>query len=485
MTRARAAVVWLLPSCAVLAAGAPPAHADPATPDRLDAFVTKQMHRADVPGVAYSVVGAHGTEHQATFGMDGNDEPITPTTSFLWGSVAKPVTASLVVKLAEAKVLDLDAPVSEYLPGFTMDDSTARTITVRHLLSHTGGIPERLDLTDRYKPPDRRPGDIVAELEDTHLAAPVGHEHLYSSVNYILLAAIVEKVTGQDFTDALRQRLLEPAGMGTAITTPEQAAEQLPPGHRYVFGGTLPFRTGFAPAEIGSGYLAGTLEDLAAFARANLPGSRVLTANQRAMLHAPEASTGEHRSYGLGWRTWRVFGSREPIVWHAGAAPGFQSAIVLLPDQDRAVVVLQNAYGTFQESQLLDTAWGLASLLAGVQPERHGVEPSYTVFLAALSLTCLGLVASLFGSLRRLRQHRKQWTSRRALADLAGWWGVLLLLGSGLLSLPRMFGVTTGQVWQWAPDTSGLLWLALGVVVLLAASRAAVTLRTLQRTTKR
>jgi len=472
----RRAILELLLCCVVFAASASPVSGEPSAADRLDGFVTEQMDRANVPGLAYAVVGPHGIEHQTTFGVDGHGDPITPDTPFLWGSVAKPVTASLVVKLADAGMLDLDAPVSQYLPQFTMADSPARPITVRQLLTHTSGIPERLDLTDRYGA-DRRPGDIVSELEDARLVGAVGHEHVYSSVNYILLAAIVEEVTGQDFADVLQERLLAPAGMDAAITTADEAADRLPPGHRYIFGKPVALRTGFAPAELGSGYLGGNLGDLAAFARANLSGSTVLTADQRARLHAPRVATGDHRSYGLGWRTWDVFGSHEPMVWHAGAAPGFQTAVVLLPEQGRAVVVLQNAYGSFQESQLLDTSWGLASLLARARPELHGVEPLYTVLLSVLGTICLALIAALTWSIRRATRPRMGMTRPRVLAGLVGWLAALLLLVGGLPALSRLFGVTMSQVWLWAPDLAGLTYLAVGVIPVLTICRVVVALR--------
>lgn len=487
MRRARAVVrlLMLLLSCAVLApvaapaAATPPVRSGPPSSDRLDAFVSAQMKRADVPGTAYAVVGPHGIEHQRAFGIDGDGEPVTSSTPFLWGSVAKPVTASLVVKLAGEALLDLDAPVTRYLPRFTMADGSARAITVRQLLSQTSGIPERLDLTDRYDA-HRRPSDVVAELKDVHLAGPVGGAHHYSSINYVLLAAIVESATGQSYTDVLRRRLLASAGMETAVTSADPAFARIPPGHRYVFGRTRPFRTGFASAEVASGYLGGSLKDLVAFARANLSTSTVLTDDQRARLFAPEVATGERRSYGLGWRTWQVMGGREPMVWHAGAVPGFQTAIVLLPSRDRAIVVLQNAYGSFQESQLLDTSWGLASLLSGAQPQPHGVEPLYAVLLVTLSGTCLGLASALLGSLRRLRRPPARGSRRRAIRGLILWATSGLLLVGGLLALPVLFGVTGRQAWLWAPDVTALLYAAVALIVVVTSCRVAAALHTLR-----
>ena len=442
--------------------------------ERLDAFVTDQMQRADVPGVAYAVVGPDGAEHRGTFGEDGDGEPVTARTPFLWGSVAKPVTASLVVRMAGAGELDLDEPVATYLPDFEMADGAAQQITVRHLLSHTSGIPERMDFTDRDDP-DRRPGDVVDDLEDTELASAPGEEHLYASINYMLLGAVVEEVSGRPFAEMLRERVLDPAGMSTAITDGEEASRRLPPGHRYVLGRARPFRTPFDPAGLSSGYLAGSLEDAVEFARANLSGSDVLTPAERAMLVRPQVTTGTDRSYGLGWRTWPVFGADAPMVWHAGAAPGFQAAIVLLPEQDRAVVVLQNVYGSFQESQLLDTAWGLASLLSGAEPELHGPDRLYWVVLTVLGAVCLGLLAALVGTARRLVRRTAAGSRRRALAGLGAWLGGLTATAALLLGLPAYFGVALGQVVLWAPDVAALLVAGLVLVVVVGVGRVAVT----------
>lgn len=444
--------------------------------ERLDAFVSEQVDRAGIPGVAYAVVGPEGVEHQSTMGEDGDGEPVTSATPFLWGSVAKPVTAALVMELVESGELDLDARVTTYVPEFAMADSAAEGITVRHLLSQTSGIPERMDLTDRDDA-DRRHGDAVRLLADVHLAADVGEEHLYSSLNYMLLGAVVEEVTGHEFADVLRERLLEPTGMDTAITDADDAAERLPPGHRYVLGRARAFRTGFDAAGVSSGYLGGSLDDAVAFAQAHLDGSSLLSAEQRSTLVHPEVSTGDDRSYGLGWRTWQVFGSEQDMVWHSGAAPGFQASIVLLPAQERAVVVLQNVYGSFQETQLLDTSWGLASLLSGAEPETHGVEPMYVVVLAALVILCLGLVAALSVSVWRLARPSPARSPRGAFVRLGIWWAGLLVVGGGLLALPGWFGVTLDQVALWAPDVAALLYAGLVLAGLLGLSRLAVTMR--------
>src|SRR5690606_11208053 len=137
--------------------------------------------------------------------------------------------------------------------------------------------------------------------------------------------------TGRPFTEVLTEHVLEPLGMRTAVTTARQATAAIPPGHRFVFDRPMRFATPFDPAGAAYGYLGGTLDDLAAFARASLDDDSLLDG---------AVPTGDGRSYGLGWRRWNLDGTDIPMVWHAGAVPGYSADVLLLPD--RAVVFLAN-----------------------------------------------------------------------------------------------------------------------------------------------
>src|SRR5690606_22027360 len=130
-------------------------------------------------------------------------------------------------------------------------------------------------LTDRFDD-DREPADVLPELADRDLEAAPGEEHLYSSANYLVLAAVVEAVTGRSFPGVLAEQVLEPAGMDQAVTTPGRAADRVPPGHRFVLGHPRPFDSPYDPAGAAYGYLGGSLEDAVAFAQAHLGDSDAL-----------------------------------------------------------------------------------------------------------------------------------------------------------------------------------------------------------------
>lgn len=452
-------------------------------PDDLDAWVRGRTEAAGVPGAAYAVVGPGTVEHSGAVGEDGAGDPVSATTPFLWGSVAKPLTATLLVTMAEAGEVDLDAPVVTYLPDFRMRDrASSDRITVRQLLASTGGVPEALDLTDAYDA-DRRPADVLPQLAEREAVHAPGERHTYSSVGYLVLTALVEEVTGRPYDEVLADRVLEPAGMTSAITTPE-AARALAPGHRYVAGRAVPFTTGFDPAGAGYGYVGGDLDDAVAFARLQLSGSPLLTDAQRDAMVRGEVDQGEGRTYGLGWRQWDLpgapEGSGERMVWVSGASPGWFVSVVVLPDLDRAVVVLQNAYGSFQEPALLTTAWGLASMLEGVEPETAGTDPTYVVLLAVLGGAAVVLLALVGrGAWVLVRPGRRTRSRRRVVVGTAVALVALGALAATYLALPGLFGVRLGQLVLWAPDLAWLVQGGLGLTALLALVRVGVAVRLL------
>lgn len=479
----------LLPAyTATTAAKATPAvqpggQAAPASTERMDDFVQDQMAATGVPGIAYAIVGPAGILHTGVFGTDGNGQLVTPATPFLWGSLAKPVAATLAMTLVTSGELQLDAPVTTYLPAFRLRDAASRRITIRHLLNHSSGIPTSVELTDRFVA-DRQPADVLPALADVAMVSTPGAEYHYASTNYLVLAAVIEAVTGQPFAAVLKQRVLDPLGMASMITTSAAATDRLPPGHRFVFGQAVAFPTPFDPAGVAYGYLGGTLTDAVAFAQANLGGTpNVLNAKQRALMFQGGVTTsGDHR-YGLGWRRWPlaefVADSGDDLIWHGGAAPGYQAMILLLPGQEQAVVVLQNAYGFFQEPRLLDTAFGLVRLLAGAAPSPSAAGLVYPATLAGLVGFCLILVALVARSFWVLAYPQRDKVARTHRGvRLAGWLVALavVLYGFGVF-LPSYFGVGLAQIVLWAPDVAWLVYAVLVLAALLLVLRIAVSIK--------
>lgn len=480
-------LVWLLPVLTLLVGCAAERHTvqfDSATGEyaELDRYALSRMQAVRIPGIAYAVVEPTGVAHTGVFGVDGDGDAVTASTPFLWGSVAKPVAATVVTSMAERGEVRLDAPVITYLPSFRLRDAArSERITLRHLLAQTSGLPTSTRYTDR---PDagRTPTSAVAELTEEDLVSEPGAEHHYSSTNYLVLAAVVEAVTGRSFIDVLTERLLVPLGMDSAVIDANRASE-VPKGHRFVFGRPVPFDAPFDPAGVAYGYLGGTLRDAAAFASGALGGSTgVISDDQRASMFRGETSTGTGREYGLGWRLWSLPGTETPIVWHGGAAPGYFAQVILLPEQKRAVVLLANSYSPLHESRYLHTGFGLARLLAtGTPAPDDSAGRVYPAALTALAL-CLALLLALNVRTLRLITRRPAdgplWRPiALGLARVLVAAGVLYGLGS---MLPASQGTTLPQMVLWTPD---LAWLVYGILLLTATlllARTVLAVRTVR-----
>ncbi|WP_017571555.1 serine hydrolase domain-containing protein [Nocardiopsis halotolerans] len=456
----------VLVASAALASPSAPAAPPPApavTPATLDSYARERMEATDTPGLAYAVIGPEGVEHQGLHGVDGDGAPVDEHTPFLWGSVAKPVTATAALVLAEEGRLDLDARVAEYLPAF---GDFGADPTVRDLLTQTSGLTSdvALSTSDVHGEGSADFDARVARIAASDPGDPGTHE--YSSANYLVLGAVIEEVTG-DFAAHLRTSVLDPLGMDGAFVSAEEAREAgLTPGHRTLWGVQVADADGVDDAGVSYGYLGGDLTDLSAFAQAQLDADPpVLDA---AVLERARTGTvpvpGSDQEYGLGWRDTALDDLDEPIVFHGGATPGHASMVVLLPGHERAVVVLQNAYGVLRDGGIQAVAFGLAHLVAGGDsPASPGSDPLYP---AAVWVPTAAAVALGAGGVAAIRVRRpRPWATAL--------WSFLGLVAAGTaVWLVAGFGLRPALTWL--PDVSVALLVAgvLGAAVTVLRLRA-------------
>ncbi|MFE5797493.1 serine hydrolase domain-containing protein [Streptomyces sp. NPDC056503] len=423
----------------------------------MDAYVRERMQDTRTPGLAYAVVGPDGPVHTRSWGTDGNGEPVTASTPFLWGSVAKPITASAVMTLVQDGRLRLDDLVVDHLPAFRFGgpDHTAR-VTVRDLLQQTAGIPESATSTVTDCVDTDCPDAIgrVTALDDVRPMGPPGTTYAYTSANYLLLAALVESVTGRPFAEHLRDSVLRPAGMDGAIADRASArARNLPPGHQLLWGLPAAIVDGVDDDGAAYGYTGGDLNDLAAFAAFQLrsgkttDGGIVLTPDSVRLMRHPGRlhPSGIATGYGLGWRVGGLEAPLDTAIWHTGATPGYSAMLFLLPEQNLALVLQQNLHGLLHDSAVMDVGFGAARILAGgTAPE----PPSATMYYATVwGLTALALVlsAEALHSFRLLHRGGSRRLAPTALWCLAG------AAPSAALVTALVF-VGSGALWTWTPD---------------------------------
>jgi CubicO group peptidase (beta-lactamase class C family) len=123
---------------------APTARLDEATITAIEALLVKTMTEVGIPGLALGIVMDGKIAYTKGFGVErlGSDKPVTPHTIFGTGSIGKTAVATAIMQLVEAGKIDLDKPVTDYLPYFKLADERYRDITVYHLVTHRSGLPE-------------------------------------------------------------------------------------------------------------------------------------------------------------------------------------------------------------------------------------------------------------------------------------------------------------------------------------------------------
>ncbi len=306
-----------------------------------------------VPGASLAVL-AGGDLHELAGGVlhRGTGVRVTTDSLFLSGSIAKVYTATLVMQLVDAGLLDLDATVVSVLPEFaTPDPEATRTITIRQLLSHTGGLT--CDFTFDSGRGDDCLATYVKAAGQVALDCPPGTALSYSSLGYVVLGRIVEVLTGQTWDQALKDRLLTPLGLGHSVTLPEEALRfQVAMSHLGAPGQDPDPAPAWdlMPRSAGPyGRVIVSAGDLARFARMHLDGGRgVLSADavaamRRREVDSPDKWTVDADGWGLGWTLydWNgVFG-----YGHDGAAIGQYSYLRVVPHAGVAVALLTNGGG--------------------------------------------------------------------------------------------------------------------------------------------
>ncbi|MGW5869137.1 serine hydrolase domain-containing protein [Streptomyces sp. NPDC055239] len=473
----------LLVAGALAVLAAPEAAAGTRDWSEVDAFVRGRLDATGTPGAALAVIEGGRVVHQRGFGEDARGRAVTPDTPFLWGSLSKPVTGLAVLQQVEAGRVNLDAPVRTYLPWFRLaDPEVSDRITVRHLLTHTSGIPTSAsgEIGDRY---DNAPGALAGAARDLARIEPTdrpGGSYAYSSAGYAVLGALVEKVSGRPFGTYLHEKILDPLGMEHAVATERDfMRERVAPGHRSVFGTPVPFDAPYDTSGVPYGHVGGSVRDLARFAVAELGGGqldgrRVLSAKGIADTQRGHVDSSADR-YGLGWSVGTLEGTGERMVWHDGALPGFQAMMVMLPDRDRAVIVLQNAYHQLRAKEFGDAAIGTAQLLSGEDPRTTPVDG----FAVALPWITSGLAGALLLSvaapaLRRLPGRRaavRARSRRRIVVTTIASVTVAVGVAALLWWLPSTLGGRLSMALLWMPDVGWGLIAAIVLALLLAVER--------------
>lgn len=261
--------------------------------------------------------------------------PVALDTRFRLGSMNKMFTSVATLQLVEAGKLSLDDSIGKHFPDYPNKD-VASKVTVRHLLTHTGGTGDIFGPEfEKNRLTLREHGDYVKLYGSRALTHEPGAEWRYSNYGFVLLGALIEKVSGMSYYDYVRARIFQPAGMTFTDSLPEtesvpnRATGYMKPEGKWVANAdTLPWRGTSA----GGGY--STAGDLLRFAQALESGKLI----SKAML--AQATTPHKQQYGFGFR---IRGEGPSLGYgHGGGAPGMNGELRVYPQLGYVVISLSN-----------------------------------------------------------------------------------------------------------------------------------------------
>jgi CubicO group peptidase (beta-lactamase class C family) len=453
--------------------------------ERIDQFVETERQASGIPGIALAIVQGGQTVHVRGFGDDGRSRPVSADTPFPIGSLTKSFTALLVRQAITAGQLEADAPVQRYLPWFRVADADAAArITLRHLLNQTSGFSRADGMAPLVSESQESIEQLARGLATVSLNRPVGERFEYSNLNFVLLGAVLQAVTGKPWQELIQTQVFKPLAMSHCHTDPhaaEHAARQagMTAVHRMWFGQPvqqpLAWLPGFAP----TGSLVSSAADMARYlqmllAGGQAPSGTVLSSEAVAQLLAPAApparsmllSTPFEFRYGEGWFV-GPFGAARDARWHLGNLPSFAAWMVLLPQTDQAVVLLINANSElpFNEVNAVFSRLpiGVVNLLRGAPPPQGpSLQQAYRPFNAA---SAIGLV--LLGGL-------SAWAAR---ARRLGWAACLLIVANVLAFGLQSLGLGVKTLPAFAPDLAMVVVASLLLLCLPALMHMAAWLR--------
>jgi CubicO group peptidase (beta-lactamase class C family) len=287
--------------------------------------------------------------------MDACDpaRPVTAETLFHMASVTKPFVATSVMQLAERGRVDLDAPITRYLPYFQLKDPRYRAITVRLMLTHTSGMPDVEDyLWDKPEFDDGALERYVRSLRDKVLLSEPGRKFAYSNMAYEVLGDLVAKVSGMSLEDYVNKNILKPAGMtSSTLMFNEAAPARLAAGHTLGKDGAVipvahyPYNRSHTP----SSNLHSSATDMVRWMlvnlnRGELDGRRILKDSTYDLMWEPTEASRDVRtgnSVGISW--FLSSHHAQQVVRHSGSDDGFLTAVVMLPARKTGVAVLVNS----------------------------------------------------------------------------------------------------------------------------------------------
>ena len=307
--------------------------------DPADDLLRTEMASHRIPGAALKVIKDGKAVKTSVYGQANLElgVPVTADTVFEIGSVTKQFTAACILLLQQDGKLSVEDKIGKHLPNLPV---AWTNVTIRHLLTHTSGIKSYTGLNGFELTEHLTQDQFIKKLGTQPLEFSPGDSWKYSNSGFSLLGYIVENVSGTNYWQFLRTRILQPLGMnattdrrpGTVIQHRADGYEQTSHVH---INRDYDLTDVFA-----AGAIVSTVGDLAKW-NAALDTDELLTAETKTQMWTPQLlNNGKATKYGFGWFIEAVEGHRN--IGHGGSTSGFSASLQRFPDDRLTIILLTN-----------------------------------------------------------------------------------------------------------------------------------------------
>jgi CubicO group peptidase (beta-lactamase class C family) len=390
--------------------------------------IPERMQQEHVPGLAIVVVDDQNILWAEGFGFTDWDRRtrVTQDTLFSIQSMSKSFTGTAAMFAAQDGLVDLDAPITKYLPDFHInsiyEENPEEKITLRLLLSHTAGLVHEAPIGGNFDLPGHTFEEHIASISDTWLSFPVGTRWGYSNLGIDLAGYIIQVRSGMPFTQYMQEKVLDRLGMMSSTLDIDQVLAR---SDRAIGHGPLPFRPPTEFLIIPSGGVRTTANDMARYLQFHinegaLDGTRWLRQDLAETMYEPPNPAALNAEYALGIGTANWQGTRR--FQHGGGGFGYNSNMVWYPELKLGAVVLSNLDDASLNMQLVDEILG--SIISANIPLYHSrasplpsVQPAYGFIQngpALLTDTALGdlIVGKVLPVNDTAQQRRQAYTGK-------------------------------------------------------------------------
>ena len=468
-----ALLVVLISACSGLWAQA---SFDSSLASQIDEQVQLLMEKGDIPGLSLVIIEGDTTLIKS-YGYRDNDriQAVDATTRFELASCSKAFTGLAMLKLQQDSLVNIEDPISQYLPNFSMKyKGEPQTITIKDLLHHTSGIAtEALSLVPAAAG-EKAISQTVEAINGGALEFLPGERYEYSSLNYDILGLIIERQSGMAFESYVQKNILEPLQMKASYFQDGRSDPALAQGHKISFFAARPYDPPVYQGNYPAGYLISNAEDVAKWLhfqlglmRTGTPLDSLVQAAQIPDLSIP----GDRSSFSTYSAGWTLSLAGDGRVYHDGLNPTYSAFVGFFPEKNRGIALLANSNS--EATTVL--ASRLNALLNGEELEDPGsfnsMDRMFSMLTWVIGFVLLAILAFIGYKIYALLSGKAKFR-----------FSALSLLGQGSLAIltlsPLLLGIylfpkaMAGFSWEaalvWAPDS--FKWMTGTLLAVLALS---------------